>query len=163
MGKAIPEALMPFWRLAEGTLGPDATAQFYDASFFDDNERSADHLAQLVLSGRKRATAGLVWAFEFDGRAPPSVGALSVVTDWRGAPQCVIETISISIVPFEKVSARFAAAEGEGDGTLKYWRRVHWDYFGRECLRIGRAPSSAMPVLCEKFEVVYSGGREAAA
>jgi len=81
VGKAIPEALIPFWRLGEGTLGPDAAAKFYDASFFDDNESRANHLAELVLVGRRRATAGLVWAFEFDGRAPPSVGALSVVTN----------------------------------------------------------------------------------
>ena len=163
MGNAIPEALIPFWRLAEGTLGPDASARFYDASFFDDNEQSANHLAGLVLVGRKRATAGLVWTFEFDGRAQPCVGALSILTNWSGTPKCVVETTSISIVPFEKVSAQFAAAEGEGDGTLKYWRRVHWEYFGRECVRIGRVPSATMPILCEKFEVVYSGDREAAA
>ncbi len=163
MGKAIPEALMPFWRVAERHLGPGASARFYDASFFDDNEQSANHLARLVLAGRKRATAGLVWAFEFDGLVPPSVGALSVVTNWWGTPQCVVETTSISVVPFEEVNAQFAAAEGEGDGTLEYWRRIHWEYFGRECVRIGRVPSSTMPVLCEKFEVVYSGGRATAA
>lgn len=86
-----------------------------------------------------------------------------IVTNWRGTPQCVIETRSISVVPFEEVSAQFAAVEGEGDATLEYWRRVHWEYFGRECGRIGRAQSSTMPVLCEKFEVVYSGGRETVA
>jgi uncharacterized protein YhfF len=159
----IPDALVPFWHLAAGAIGPDASARLYDISFFDDNEPSANHLAQLVVGGRKRATAGLAWSFEHDGRAPPEVGALSIVTNWKGEPMCVIETTSVSVVPFHHVNAQFAAAEGEGDGTLGYWRQVHWAYFARECARIGRAPTSAMPIVCEQFEVVYSGPYEPAA
>lgn len=44
---------------------------------------------------------------------------------------------------------------GEGDGTLRYWRDVHWQYFSRECQRIGREPSMRMPVVCEQFRVVF--------
>ena len=82
-------------------------------------------------------------------------GDLSVVTRWSGAPVCVIETRQIEVLPFEQVSAEFAAFEGEGDGSLAYWRRVHWAYFGRECIRLGREPSLAMPVVCERFGVLY--------
>ncbi|HEY6135555.1 MAG TPA: ASCH domain-containing protein [Rubrivivax sp.] len=49
----------------------------------------------------------------------------------------------------------FAATEGEGDGSLRYWRRAHEAYFARECERIGRVPESHMPVVCERFDVVY--------
>jgi uncharacterized protein YhfF len=151
----VPEGVAPFWRLVESSLGPQVSARFYEAFFFDDNEPGANHLAELVLLGRKRATAGLVWSFDFDGKAPPKVGELSVVTNWDGKPLCAIETTSVSIVPFEQVDAEFAAAEGEGDGTLGYWRKAHWEYFGRECARIGRVPSATMPIFCEHFEVVY--------
>lgn len=151
----IPEAIVPFWRLAAAALGPDALARLYDISFFGDNESSANHLAQLVVAGQKRATAGLVWSFEHDGKSPPQAGALSVVTNWGGEPMCVIETTSVSVVPFDKVDAQFAAAEGEGDETLGYWQQVHWAYFGRECVRIGRRRTSTMPIVCEHFEVVY--------
>ena len=44
--------------------------------------------------------------------------------------------------------------EGEGDGSLAYWRDAHWAFFSRECARIGRAPSEAMPVVCSVFEVL---------
>ena len=40
-----------------------------------------------------------------------------------------------------EVTEDFAAAEGEGDGTLAYWRRVHWSYFGRECERLEGRPA----------------------
>ena len=154
---AIPLAIVPFWNEFQAAHGPDVSSRFYEAMHFDDNEPSANHLAQLVLAGTKRATAGLAWSFEHDGRAAPKPGDLSVVTDWHGKPLCVIATTSISMVPYEDVSAEFAAAEGEGDGSLEYWRKVHWDYFQRECARIGRKPTATMPVLCEHFEVVYPG------
>jgi len=49
-----------------------------------------------------------------------------------------------------------AAAEGEGDGSLVFWRRVHTDYFGRECARFGRVFAVDMPVCGERFELVHA-------
>lgn len=107
------------------------------------------------MCGIKRATAGSLWVFELENKALPKPGDLSVVTDWDGNPLCVIETVSVEIVPFEEVSAKFAATEGEGDGSLELWRQGHTSYFTRECTRIGRTFSATMPVACEKFKVVF--------
>jgi uncharacterized protein YhfF len=151
----IPSSIATFWRSFCSEAGEDRSDQFFEAFHFDDNESDANALADLVLAGVKRATASLVWTFEKAGGSPPRPGALSVVTYWNGRPVCVIETLAIEILPFEQVSAEFAAIEGEGDGSLEYWRRVHRDYFGRECARVGREPSEAMPVACERFRVIY--------
>jgi uncharacterized protein YhfF len=153
----IPHSIQPFWLKFQAIVGGDVQARFYEAFHFDDNESSANKLAQLVLVGTKRATAGLTWAFEAENRPPPKPGDLSVVTNWQGEPLCVIETKAVATVPFEEVSEEFAAIEGEGDGSLRYWREVHWAYFGRVCKRIGRVPSPRMPVVCERFEVIYRG------
>ena len=151
----IPNHIATFWQDFVATLSVDPTPRFLEAFFFDDNEVSANELAELVLSGRKRATAGLLWAFESAGISIPRSGHLSVVTNFAREPQCVIKTIQVDLVPFELVSAEFAAVEGEGDGTLEYWRSAHTAYFGRECKRIGRTPEPFMPVVCERFEVIY--------
>ena len=55
----------------------------------------------------------------------PKAGDLSVVTNWARTPLCVIETQRVEIVPYEEVSADFAATEGEGDGSLRYWQQAH--------------------------------------
>ncbi|HEY6510735.1 MAG TPA: ASCH domain-containing protein, partial [Burkholderiaceae bacterium] len=55
------------------------------------------------------------------------------------------------------VTAEFAATEGEGDGSLAFWRQAHAEYFARECAGIGRTPNGDMPVVCERFAVVYRG------
>ena len=68
---------------------------------------------------------------------------------------CIIQSTHIEIIPFDSVSDRFAATEGEGDKTLRYWREAHWRFFSRECQRIGREPNLQMPVVCEEFKLVY--------
>ena len=75
----------------------------------------------------------------------------------QGEPGCVIETRRVNIVAFEEVTEEFAETEGEGDGSLEYWRRAHEAFFGRECVRLGVKPNPRMPVVCERFEVVFRG------
>ena len=156
----IPLSIQPFWRAYTSAIGHDPSDRFYEAFHFDDNAPTADALAALVLSGTKRATAGLVWAYESEGNPIPKTGNLSVVTLFSGKPVCVIETRDIQIVPFSEVEADFAAIEGEGDGSLAYWQRAHTEFFGRECRRIGREFSLSAPVVCEQFTVVYRGTGE---
>lgn len=151
----VPPHIQPFWATFVATRQVDPTPRFFEAFHFDDHESSANELAALVLAGVKRATAGLVWSFEQAGVALPRVGDLSVVTNWAKQPQCVIETVRVDIVAFADVTAEFAATEGEGDGSLAYWQSAHQAYFGRECQRIGKLPDPRMPVVCERFEVVY--------
>ena len=151
----IPSAIRPFWQSFQVQLGQDVSSRFYEAFHFDDNEKHANLLAELVMQGTKRATAGLLWSFEQEKKPLPVTGALSVVTNWQAEPLCIIETSHVAVVPFEDVTEHFAATEGEGDKTLRFWREVHWAYFSRECERISKVPSMQMPVVCEEFSLVY--------
>jgi uncharacterized protein YhfF len=151
----VPKSVQRFWDKFRTSIAYDASPLFYEAFHFDDNERTANALGALVLSGQKRATAGLLWTNQVTNKPLPKIGALSVVTDWHGTPLCVIKSTHVEIVPFDRVSEEFAAIEGEGDKTLRSWREAHWRYFSRECQRIGREPSLYMPVVCEQFKVVY--------
>lgn len=151
----IPPAVQGIWNAYTALIGTDRSADFYEPFHFHDNEQGALELAQLVLAGTKRGSASLVWTYEHDSKRPPWPSSLSVMTDWQGTPLGIIETRTIHAVPFEEVSAEFAAIEGEGDGSLRYWREGHWAYFVRECQRIGREPDQRMPVYCEQFDLVY--------
>ncbi len=110
---------------------------------FGDSETLARALADLVLQGRKRATAGLLWEAETDPTTVPVLGGYSLVTDYAGGPLLIIRTTDVAICSYDEV---FAAAEGEGDGLPDYWRAAHWDYFSRRCTALGREPSTDMPV-----------------
>ena len=153
---AVPPHLEPFWRSFAAIAQSPVDERFYEAFYFGDSEALADELAGLVLAGKKRATAGSVWSAEAEGKRLPQPGDLSIVTNWSGEPLCVIETVSVNIWPFNQVQADFAAAEGEGDGSLDFWRKAHRSYFSRECLAAGREFDESMLVACEHFKVLYS-------
>jgi len=144
-----------FWEQFEAIADYDASSRFYEAFHFDDNETDANALGALVLQGRKRATASLLWGYEVSHKPLPKVGDLSIVTNWQGKPLCIIESTQVALVPYEEVSAAFAAIEGEGDGSLCAWFEGHWLYFSRACQRLGKTPSLQMPVVCEQFKVIY--------
>jgi uncharacterized protein YhfF len=158
----IPAHVSELWNAFATSVGGVDEQRFYEAFFFGDGEQLANSLAELVLKGTKRATAGSAWSFEAAGRRPPAPGDLSVVTSWSGKPLCVIETQAVDTMPFSHVSAEFAAVEGEGDGSLSFWRTAHLEYFTRECAAVGRQFTESMLVVCERFEVVYQESTSAA-
>lgn len=146
-------AIRQFWDHCRSEL-PDLPAEAPDAWAFGATPAHADGLLELVLAGTKTGTASSVWDYEASGDPLPQEGEYSVILDGSGAPRAVIETTAISILPFDEVDADHAHAEGEGDRTLEYWRQVH-ERFWREHSEnpCGFAPD--MPVLCERFRLVY--------
>jgi uncharacterized protein YhfF len=127
----------------------------YEAWYFGDSGELAEELAGLVVSGKKTATASLFWEYEVEGEALPQVGGYSVITNYDGKPVCVIQTTQVRILPYDEVEADFAADEGEGDLSLEFWRQAHWRFFSRACAKIGKQPDVRMPVVCERFRLVY--------
>jgi len=150
-------AIEAIWRAYLASLPEDRDAPAsYQAWSFGDNPDMADELAHLVVRGVKTATASLLWAYEAEAEEElPQPGAMSVILDGGGRPVCVIETTQVEVRPFNQVEAAFAYDEGEGDRSLAYWRAAHWRFFSRECGSLGRTPSETMPVVCERFRVVY--------
>jgi uncharacterized protein YhfF len=150
----VPEHLRAFWHAYAESVGGADESRFYEAFSFGDSQEMADELADLVLRGIKRATAGAVWSYEAAGKRLPQSGDLSIVTKLTGQPLSIIETQAIEVVPFSEVTAEFASTEGKGDGSLSFWREEHRRYFTRECARSGRRFSEDMLVACERFRVV---------
>jgi len=126
-----------------------------EAWYFCDNEADANELGALVLAGIKTATCSLRWVYDHTGERVPAVGDLSIITDWEGNPLGIIETTEITIRPYDQVDAAFAYDEGEGDRSLDDWRAAHWRFFSRECATIGREVAGDMPLICERFRLIY--------
>ncbi len=121
---------------------------------FGDSPALSEELLALIRSGPKRAGTSLLWACEADGESIARAGDIEIVLDHRGEPALVTRITDVSVVPFNEVTAAYAAIEGEGDGSLEYWRRAHWNFFSRECRRVGREPTQDMPVVCNIFELL---------
>ena len=106
-----------FWQTACRAVPDLSPSADYQVWHFGDSEALARDLADLVLHGPKRATAGLLWDAELDPTMMPVQGGYSLVTDHA------------------------------------------WAYFSRRCEALGRAPSNDMPVILERFSLIYPVGR----
>jgi uncharacterized protein YhfF len=127
----------------------------YQAWSFGNSPGMADSLGDLVIQGFKTATASLVWWYEAANEPFPEVGEYSIILNSQGQPLCIIQTTELSVQAFNEVDDDHAYLEGEGDRSLRYWREAHWDFFSEECAGLGKDPHEKMPVLCERFKIVY--------
>lgn len=130
---------------------PDVPATFH----FCDNEEDADICAALVVAGIKRATAASLAEFSLSGDPLPKPGDFAVITDWAGDPKAIIRTISVEIRRFADVDEEFARTEGEGDGTLAWWRAAHRAYYERVLAGRGPPVDDELEIACERFELVF--------
>jgi uncharacterized protein YhfF len=126
-----------------------------DAFGFGDEPALAGELAELVLAGRKRATTSLPAEFTSLEAPLPRVGDLSIVVHGDGRPAALIELTHVETVPFDEVDEAYAAVEGEGDGSLAYWRRAHEEYFADVCRRLGGSFDGRTPVICQAFQLIW--------
>lgn len=66
----------------------------------------------------------------------------------------MIRTLSVEVRRFGDVDEDFARAEGEGDGSLAWWREAHEAYFTRVLAGSGYVVNDDLEIACEQFEVV---------
>lgn len=143
-----------FWEDFLLLKGLDRNTKYLESFHFDLNEKSANELLELVLIGKKRATASSLWNYEISETTPPKVGDYSIVTDWDGNPRCVIMTTKISILAFKDMTFDICKLEGEDD-SLESWRNNHIKFFTKDGEILDYTFTEDMPVLFEEFEVVY--------
>ena len=151
------EAINQYWEQFLASLPPDSPyhTRPYIAEGWGDGPAMADELGALIVQGTKTATCSALWEWEAEGNPIPEAGYLTIALDGRGEPLCIVETLEISIHQYNEVQADFARAEGEGDLSLNYWREAHRNYFSRVLLKVGKEFSEDMPLVCERFRVIY--------
>lgn len=142
-----------FWDQYKATLGLDHDC--YEVVAFGDSAEMADELAELVVSGPKRATAGLLRDFGPGGEPMPVAGGHVVAIDGSGTPRCIWRTTEVTVKPLIEVDDAFAWDEGEGDRTRDDWLDGHRRYFMRQAAREGFAFHDRIETVFERFTVVW--------
>lgn len=97
------------------------------------------YLFNLVRSGKKRATSYLYTKDE-------KYNEYSVLK--QGNKKLLLKTINVEVRSFKDVDEKFAFKEGEGDLSLKYWQRVHKEFFNKELNGIF---NENIKIVCEEF------------
>lgn len=148
------QKLQLLWQAYLKTLPRNHSHRFNllpDAWSFGDSPQMADQLGKLVLNGIKTATCS-----RYLGENILDEAGLSIILDGDGNPICIIETYEITIRRYRDIDEEFATAEGEGDLSLEYWRKAHWDFFSREAEQEDYEVSENMLLSCERFRLLYA-------
>lgn len=145
-------AVEDFWGRFVAATGLDGP---YDAWGFGDESmpEMMTELALLVRDGPKRATAGVLAEYEDEGEPIDEVGRFVVILGGGGEPVCVIRNTSVEVRRFGDVDEEFARTEGEGDGSLEYWRSSHREYFANS----GYPIDDDTPMVLVTFELAWDG------
>lgn len=159
------DEILAFWEVARvragvvrvaAVTGPGVSGSMVPPTWaFGDDPEVADRLLDLVLAGEKTATSAALVEYELAGEPLPRRGDLAIVVDGAGRPAALIRTTQVETLPFDRVDEELAAAEGEGDRTLASWRTEHEAYWHRVLEPLGAAFAPGMPVVTERFELLY--------
>lgn len=83
-----------------------------------------DELIKLVLSGSKTATSSI-----YNENLLPKIGDREILIFDNEKEACITVIKKIIITEFKNVTKELAFLEGEGDKSLEYWKKVHFEYF----------------------------------
>lgn len=131
------------------------------AESFGDNPALADELLNEILHGTKRATSSLASEYVYYNERVPQPDDNCIICDGAGEPRAILRIISVDRGTFFDVDPEFAAAEGEGDLSLAYWRREHEKFWRRTQKSIGNqwTPEDTLTpggeLILERFEICW--------
>ncbi len=150
-----------FWRGCRRAHG--IAAGDYHAGTFADPRFASYHdlLLDLVAKGLKRATAHLLRDFEINHVPRRDPGDYWVILTIANEPRFLVRVTDVAVTPFNEVAEAFAAREGEGDSSLRYWTEVHRDYFTQQCRQWGVPWQEDYPTVCEGFELIATAAAAA--
>lgn len=123
---------------------------------FGDSAELADELIELVVHGRKRATAAAAAEYELEGAPLPIPGRVWIATDGAGRGRAVLRTTEVRVGPLRSVDEAFASDEGEGERTREWWLAAHESFFRRYLPTVGVGFDPAMATVFERFEVLFA-------
>jgi len=108
-------------------------------------------LNDLVLSGRKRATAGLLeHDYQAESEELETVGEHLALVDDHDAKLAEVEVTAVEVIPLREVTWPFADAEGEGFRSVAHWREIHGRYWSEQ----GHTVDDDTSVVCLWFRLV---------
>lgn len=129
-------------------------ASLYEIFAFGNTKEHADELADLVLEEKKTGTSSGYELYQMDNEPLPKVGDYSVVVNSSKVPIGIIQIVEVLILPWKEITEELAATEGEGDLSLMYWQKGHYNYFKPYYKEHGLLLNEETKIVFERFQLV---------
>lgn len=153
----VDQSVIDMWQLYTNAHPEFKNDDMPESWYFHNNKTDANRLADLVVSGKKKAGSGLYSMYQKYEADLPIVGTKHIVTNFSGKAQAIIKIVKVDTIPFNKITKDYAALDmGTDIEPLQKWRKAHWDFFSSVFEDSKEKPTENMLVVCEWFETIWT-------
>ena len=152
----IDQSVIDMWKKYVEANPESKDEEIPESDFFHNNREDANRLAELTLTGKKKASSGLYSLYKHYNVDLPAVGLKQIVTDFDGNAKAIIENESVDTIPFNKISKEYAKMDmGTDIEPLEKWKEAHWDFFEEFLKENGEKPTEGMLIVTVRFKKIW--------
>jgi uncharacterized protein YhfF len=147
--------LLNFWQTAKAAIPDAGLGNDYQVRWIGLDDQTTTQVLELIGMGDKTGTFTLPWIVEQSGDPMPQVGDAIILISFNGMPKTLLRLTQIEMVAFGDVTEAHTAVDGSPVRALEVWIPLHTAYWNELLRPFGLSVCDEMPVLVEKFEVLY--------
>jgi uncharacterized protein YhfF len=157
--------LQSFWERAQAALtaarSPESgLPDHYQVRWIGLDDATTEEVIDLIIAGDKTGTFSLPWLIQHTGQPEPASGDCIILVDFGGRPRLLVRLTAITPVDFGNVTAANTSIDGSPVRALAVWIPLHTQYWNNLLAPFDLSVTAAMPVLLEKFELLYTGDNQ---
>ena len=155
-GPAHPtqEALDSFWANARAV--DSNLSDSYEVRWFGIDAETTQMIFDYIKDGVKVGTFTLPWILENTGQSQAEAGQPVILIDYDGTPTLVLRILESTTVAFGDIDASITRLDGPAVQDPEIWKPLHQQFWEAQLAKFGLTVTDSMPVLVEKFELVYA-------
>ena len=109
-----------------------------------------------IKEGEKVGTFSLPWLMESENIPASHTGQPIILLSYDGKPEIVVQITDIEETTFGKIDYEVTKIDGPPVRDPEVWIPLHREYWNNILKPYGRSCTDDMPVIVERFQLVYS-------
>jgi len=152
-----PAELQGYWQKAQAALPNANLCDDYQVRWIGLDDATTEEVIELIIAGDKTGTFSLPWLIKNTGQPEPASGDCIILVDFAGHPRLLVRLTEITTVEFGTITTTDTSIDGSPVRDLAVWIPLHTGYWNGLLAPFDLSVTEAMPVLVEKFKLLYSG------
>ena len=119
------------------------------------DEETTGLIIDFIKGGEKVGTFSLPWIMEAENLPMTKKGLPIILLSYDGKPELIVQVTEIIETTFGEIDSDVTSIDGPPVRDPEVWIPLHRDYWNGILTEYNRACSDDMPVIVEKFKLVY--------
>jgi len=119
------------------------------------DEETTGLIINFIKAGEKVGTFSLPWVMTAENLPMSYKGLPIILLSFNGKPELVVQLTKVFETSFGEIDSGVTCIDGPPVRDPDVWIPLHQDYWNGMLAEYGKACSDDMPVLVEKFKLVY--------